>query len=1307
MKITRLLTATGAPIADQIIWRTVEVGIDDVSSGRAVLSRRLVEVPLSWSDNAALILAKNYLRKAGIPDKTWPCALSNVPDWLIPRGPASDCIFGGETSARQVFHRMCGCWTYWGWISGYFCEDEVSAHVFYDELYWALANQMWAPNSPQWFSTGLFWAYGISGPDSGQWYADPKTGEPLRNYNSYERSQPHACFLTPIDDDLVNPGGIMDTWVREARIFKHGSGSGTNVSRLRGRGESLSGGGAASGVMSWLRIGDSAAGAIASGGTTRRAAVMRILDVDHPEIEAFVDWKVREEAKAASMYLGSALIDRAYKTDTWHSERDLVPNQVIERAGKFAPEVFGIGWEQEANRTVDGQNSNNSVRVTDAFMRAVRDNKGWHLTARTTGKVVKTVKARDLWDSICKAAWACADPGIQFHDTINAWNTCAADGEIRTTNPCFTGDTKVWTIFGPRRFDELAESGATVPVLTELPDGNLAYRPMVHPRLTRRNAEVVEITFKARRGIRGSKISLTTLRVTPDHEFYLKDGGSRRAIDLRPGDRIESAYRTQANQSGYVAVRATNGDNVMEHHLTAEYDYGRRPAWPQEHGHHADGIKDRNVPGNIEILDASVHNSEHMLGNNNPMRKWFRSLSAEEQAAHSAKYSRPGELNPNYGNEGHLTERVWINDGEKCRRIRANDPMPEGWAFGYLRRNNYQSEETRSKRSESVRASWERRRADANHVVVNVVPIAGHSDVYCGTVSATGRFFVSLGDDHYEGVLVSNCAEFHHLDGSACNLASLRLTAFMREGDEFDTNMFEHLAHLVTIVLDISVEMASFPSYEFAVGAWRYRTLGLGYADLGGLLMKLALPYDSDEGRALAAAITALMTGIAYRTSAELAAELGPFPRWQENAVSFGKVVDRHAEAVRHVRCVGAAGKIVVEALRVWQDVKSEDNFRNAQVTLLAPTGTISFVMDCATTGIEPDFALVKDKYLAGGGRMRIVNQAVPAALQKLGYPESRIQDIVARVNGGDSLFLMDPIHVNVFRCANDSSGIPALSPSAHVNMLAVTAPFLSGAASKTVNLPQSATVEDVSSIYLDCHRLGIKTVAIYRDGSKLAQPLSVAGKSTSLGAPWPGEPKPVRMHDMDDANKLARGTHEYLPWRREGGYTQKAKIGGQTLFWRVSTYSDGRIGEIFIELAHEGSTLRAMANCVAIAMSVALQHGTPLTALVDKYVGTKFEPAGFVEGHDRVRLASSIADLVARDLAITFLGREDLANTVRMVSVDDSSAVVALDRRALALADPNAVLSGAVCRDCGSLLVRTGTCQTCTNCGWNEGCGG
>jgi ribonucleoside-diphosphate reductase alpha chain len=1122
MRIERRYTTAGqSPYAD-IAFRltTSEIRNPD---GSVVFRADDVEVPTSWSQVAADVLAQKYFRKAGVPARLKKVEEETVPSWLWRSVADADALAAlpekersiGERSCKQVFERLAGTWTYWGWKGGYF-DAEEDARAFFDEHVYMLAMQMAAPNSPQWFNTGLHWAYGIDGPSQGHFYVDFKTGRLVKSRTAYEHPQPHACFIQSIADDLVNEGGIMDLWVREARLFKYGSGTGSNFSRLRGEGERLAGGGKSSGLMSFLKIGDRAAGAIKSGGTTRRAAKMVIVDTDHPDIEQFIDWKVIEEQKVASLVTGSKINQKHLKAimkacvlcegsgdDCFDPEknpvlrreikaarRNHVPDNYIKRVIQFAKQgytdidfpTYDTDWDSDAYLTVSGQNSNNSVRVTDEFLKAVEADADWDLTWRTKpGKIAKTVKARELWEKIGFAAWACADPGLQYHTTVNDWHTCPASGAIRASNPCseymFLDDTAC----------------------------NLA--------------------------------SMNLL-----------------------------AFRT---------------------------------------------------PTNTPTL-----------------------------------------------------------------------PSP-------------------AKRVEDARE-----RADAG--------------------GGSGR-------------------------GTA---------------GQFDLDGYEHAVRLWTVVLEISVLMAQFPSREIAQLSYEFRTLGLGYANLGGLLMSSGLSYDSDAGRQIAGSLTAILSGVSYATSAEMAGQLGPFPGYKKNREHMLRVIRNHRRAARgersgyekvatppvpldHKACPDR--NMVEHAKRAWDRALSlgeQHGYRNAQVSVIAPTGTIGLVMDCDTTGIEPDFALVKFKKLAGGGYFKIINRAVPEALRVLGYSEAQIAEIEAYAVGHGSLGqapginhatlkqkgftpeaiekvekalptafdikfafnkwtlgedfvatlglapekLADPrfdllsalgfgkreieaanIHVcgamtvegaphlkaehyGVFDCANPCgrTGKRYLSVESHIRMMAAAQPFISGAISKTINMPNDATVEDCKSAYLLSWKLGLKANALYRDGSKLSQPLQsqlIADEDEdddvqdNVLAAFVEKPSAARASAL--AEKVVEKVverivvmreRERMPDRRKG-YTQKAVVGGHKVYLRTGEYDDGRLGEIFIDMHKEGAALRSLLNNFAIAVSLGLQYGVPLEEYVDAFTFTRFEPSGPVQGNDSIKYATSILDYVFRELAVSYLERFDLAH--------------------------------------------------------------
>ncbi len=1076
-------------------------------SGETIFSMDDIEVPRHWSQTAIDILAQKYFRKAGVPTITSRVHEDGVPLFIQRSQPDYEAMerldihhrFGAEHSAKQVFHRLAGGWTYWGWKSGYF-QAEEDARAYYDEMRYMLAAQIAAPNSPQWFNTGLHWAYGIDdqgqggqgqpngvqGRGKGHYYIDDKTGRLRESISAYERPQPHACFIQSVDDNLVGSNGIMDLWQREALLFKYGSGTGTNFSTIRGRDEALSGGGVSSGLISFLRVGDVAAGAVKSGGTTRRAAKMVVVDVDHPDIEEFIHWKVKEEQKVAALVTGSRVMAK-YLPDVFaactqdllevedaddrylpeknpglkqalqKARKAFVPDVVLKRVIDFARQGFkefhideyGLDWDSEAYRSISGQNANNSIRVTDGFLRNVAENKDWTLRRRIDDTPIKTVPAQELWNDVCEAAWMCADPGLQFHDTINAWHTCAEDGDIRASNPC----------------------------------------------------------------------------------------------------------------------------------------------------------------------------SEYMF-----------------------------------------------------------------------------------------------------------------------------------------------------LDDTACNLASLNLIKFKND-QGLNVQALEQACRLWTLTLEISVVMAQYPSAQIAKRSYDYRTLGLGFANLGGLIMSSGYSYDSDEARAIAGAISSLMSGAAYLMSAHMAQHVGPFARYKRNHDSMMRVIRNHRRAAIGPKEGGDFEGLAIEpkifdaqncpwlALReraqtIWNDtyeMGALHGFRNAQVTAVAPTGTIGLVMDCDTTGVEPDFALVKFKKLSGGGHFKIINRAVPSALQSLGYKQSEIDEMINYATGHGSLtgapgidyvvlrdegfsdthikalderlktafdvtyaftpqalgedFCMNILgfsqsqlnqsgyevlmdlgfndeeihaanlyccgtmtlegaphlkeeHLSVFDCASPCGrfGERALSVDAHIHMMAASQPFISGAISKTVNLPAKAGVNDCARSFMLAWRAGLKSIALYRDGSKLSQPLMSALLQEGVGeedeenfedvlsaAPQAQRSKIVAEKIIERIIERQPGRRR-LPDRRKG-YIQKSIVGGHKVYLHTGEFDDGELGEVFIDMHKEGAAFRSLMNNFAIAISLGLQYGVPLEEFVDAYVFTRFDPSGPVQGNDQVKHATSILDYIFRELAISYLGRNDLAH--------------------------------------------------------------
>ena len=1085
MKISRRFTKSGQNVYDTVEWTKRSSRISN-SDGSTVFEMKDAEIPASWSQLATDIVVSKYFRKAGVPQID--AGGNPVVD------DAGKPVTGPEKSVKQVVHRLAGCWTHWGEKFGYF-STKRDAEAFYDELAYMLLTQMAAPNSPQWFNTGLNYAYGISGPAQGHWIADHRTGATKLASDAYTHPQPHACFIQAVKDDLVGEGGIMDLWTREARLFKYGSGTGTNFSQCRGENEPLSGGGKSSGLMSFLKIGDRAAAAIKSGGTTRRAAKMVCLDLDHPDIESFVNWKVREEIKVAALVEGMKVLGDDQK----------------KLAEKFKLKL-DYDFNGEAYYTVSGQNSNNSVRIPDAFFDAIDADGDWQLIRRTDGKVAKTIKASELWEEINFAAWRCADPGVQYDTTINAWHTCPAGGRINASNPC----------------------------------------------------------------------------------------------------------------------------------------------------------------------------SEYMF-----------------------------------------------------------------------------------------------------------------------------------------------------LDNTACNLASINLLKFYDSTTRrFDLEGYEHAINLWTIVLEVSVLMAAFPSKEIADLSWRYRTLGLGYANLGAMLMQAGIPYDSEEGRAVCGMLSAILTGRSYAESALLAAEHGPFAGYAENRENMLRVVRNHRRAALGVardsdeyealrirpvpidHALVKAGKVnlanadkmLERSVACWDDALNygeKFGFRNAQTTVIAPTGTIGLLMDCDTTGVEPDFALVKFKKLAGGGYFKIANQSLRPAIRALGYTAEQADDMVTHVMGSLSLDVKMPAadgtavagagtfrdfllgkgysheqlvavenslptvfeiafafsawsmpanvleacgvdaaaakgdmsfnglralgltrkqidainlaicgtqtiegaphlkdeHLAVFDCANRCGplGTRFIKPEGHIRMMGASQPFITGAISKTINLPTDASVEDIGACYRLSWELGLKANALYRDGCKLSQPLSTksdkeekdddkveakaeakveaklepvtdvaeqkelltealtAEAVTAIPAALPAEVREIVVERVVE-RIIERPMRRRLNDTRES-ITHKFNVAGHEGYLIAGLYEDGRPGELFITMAKEGSTIGGLMDSLGTAVSVALQYGVPVESLVTKFAHQRFEPMGMTTNAD-IPFAKSLVDYIFRWLGMQFIPGYREQNSPRRAASHDAPAI-------------------------------------------------
>ena len=1443
MRIERRFTRKGHSPYEGITFvkRSSEIKNPD---GSTVFKLDDIDVPEQWSQLAIDILAQKYFRKAGIPQ------LDATGTPLI--GSDGKPVLGGERDARQVFHRLAGCWMHWGKNHSYFNTDE-DAQAYYDEMCHMLARQMAAPNSPQWFNTGLHFAYGLSGPAQGHYYVDPVSREMVKATNAFEHPQPHACFIQSVDDDLVNDGGIMDLWTREARLFKYGSGTGTNFSKLRGDAEPLSGGGRSSGLMSFLRIGDRAAGAIKSGGTTRRAAKMVCLDLDHPDIEEFIDWKVIEEQKVAAMVTGSKICAQrlntvlkachvsdgngGMKADTdirtnpelrkaiREARQSSVPEPYIQRMFSYAKEGFthfafheyDTNWDGKAYQTVSGQNSNNSVRVPNSFFEALERDGDWALTRRVDGKAVKTVKARELWDKIAWAAWICADPGTQYDTTINEWHTCPEDGRINASNPCVTGDTLVATAQGWQRIDELV--GKTAQVIGS--DGQPHTVTNIFP--TGRKPIMLLTTESGYQ-----------VRITADHRVLTTGRGDIPVKNLTSLDRVflhgpgfgdqtlpaESAFGIGVAISDLCFTRAIQRENqeelmilvmpIKDADLLACVAAGvnvHQSVLVAAGGAGSLGTRDTAVvtrgmtTARLEVEARCAINLFHQL------TVLEEGLERKRLAPAVYELDRPALaalLRGLFTADGaivqdgaeivlsscskdllHQVQLLLLSFGIKSAlehnrknglaAILSGEADPRDYRIDdvsvlkvtqasrrlFEREIGFHPDSAKAAELAHLNGEMTYDHDDLTDAVASIEP-AGEEDVFDLTEEATHHFVAS-------GLVVHNCSEYMFLDDTACNLASLNLNQFYTSDGTFNLDEFRHAVRLWTITLEISVLMASFPSRAIAEKSFVYRTLGLGYANMGTILMRLGIPYDSPKALAICGAITALMTGESYATSAEMAAELGPFEGFARNRESMLRVIRNHRRAAYHapgeeyelltikpkgVQADQCPPDLLLAARRAWDralELGTAYGYRNAQTTVIAPTGTIGLVMDCDTTGIEPDFALVKFKKLAGGGYFKIINQSLPPALRTLGYTDPQIQEIVTYCSGRGTLkgapfinhtsleskgfdgvaldrlesglaqafeiqfafnkwalgeefcreklgftdaqmnepnfnmlkalgYTQEEIvaandyccgtmtvegaphlkaeHLPVFDCANrcGRTGQRYIAVDAHIRMMAAAQPFISGAISKTINMPADASLDDVKAAYLLSWRSMVKAVALYRDGSKLSQPLNASSDSGEL-SDVKESPDIMRAAEKITERVMVRylAKRRRMPDRR-GGYTQKGIIGGHKLYLRTGDYADGTLGEIFLDMHKEGAAFRSLMNCFAIAISLGLQHGVPLEEFVEAFVFTRFEPNGPVKLNDRIKMSTSIIDYIFRELAITYLGRHDLAQVqqedLRMDSV-------------------------------------------------------
>ena len=870
MKFERAYSRPGDPYAGIVFEpRTSKIVNPD---GSVIFEAKDCMVPADWSQVAVDVLAQKYFRKAGVPAALKRVPEEGVPEWLW-RSVPDDALnampreeqFTRESDSRQVFNRMAGTWTYWGVKHDYF-DSEEDAQIYYDEMCAMLARQIGAPNSPQWFNTGLHWAYGIEGPPQGHYFVNPKTKELQRSINAYEHPAPHACFIQSINDDLVNEGGIMDLWVREARIFKFGAGTGSNFSSLRGEGERLSGGGTSSGLMSFLRVGDRAAGAIKSGGTTRRAAKMVILDLDHPDIEEFISWKVSEEQKVSDLVAGSITCERHLNAIMRAANDEAIPEAArldpalnpglrktmraavgagipqanVQYALDFAKqgykelqiETYDTNWDSKAYGTVSGQNSNNTVRIPNEFFARLDSGQTWDLKRRTDGRISRTIPAAKLWEDVAVAAWQCADPGVQFDTTINEWHTCPSDGRINASNPCVTGDTLVATADGLHRIDALL--GRSAFVIGS--DGKAHFVSKIFP-----TGEKRVFRLRTRAGYE--------LRLTADHKVLTEERGDVAVHDAIIGERIVlrgSGFGNRSlDESTVVALAARVGSQSL-------VAVGNRAAT-------GSGIE--------EFIDVTGH------------LQFSPAIHALDQTATArllrALFDECGEFASGSMELLWQVQLMLLSFGVKAKIYRDR---------GIIRI----ATQSRSRFARAIESGepFERSRDVLTDEIAQIKAL-GVEPVYDLTEHDTAHFVAN-------GIVVHNCSEYLFLDDTACNLASLNLVKFLDSSGRFDAKRFSDACRTWTFTLEISVLMAQFPSATIAHKSFDYRTVGLGYANLGTLLMRMGLPYDSEESFGWCGAITSLLTGTAYKTSAEMARELGPFPRYDANADGMGRVLRNH-----------------------------------------------------------------------------------------------------------------------------------------------------------------------------------------------------------------------------------------------------------------------------------------------------------------------------------------------------------------------------------------------------------------------------
>jgi len=1255
LRIERYFTRPGADPFDEIEWE-IRSAIITNEKGEIVFEQKEVEVPKFWSQTATNVVASKYFRGT--------------------LGTA-----GRERSVKQLIGRVVRTIGAWGRGQGYF-DSESDAQVFEAELKHLLVHQKMAFNSPVWFNIGI----------------EPKP-------------QGSACFINSVEDTMDS---ILTLARTEGMLFKYGSGTGTNLSPIRSSKELLAGGGTASGPVSFMKGYDAFAGVIKSGGKTRRAAKMVILNVDHPDIVEFIKCKQEEEKKAWT------LID-----------------------GGYASALDGPAYS-----SIFFQNSNNSVRVSDDFMQAVLDGGDWQTRAVTSGEPVETFKSRDLVRMIADATWACGDPGMQFDTTINDWHPCPNSGRINASNPCVTGDTLVATAEG------------LVPIR------DLVGRKVVE--IVGKEGELVPVTEVFRTGVKPVFLLRThhgfTLRVTKDHPIFTVNRGDVPAGTLKEDDVLAlvpgrfGPARLASMMAEFIGLAVGDGCKPGDQGQVFLTMGAHEERLLQDYVDYLNSVKsDRKIseitrtPTGVRVATSakeivSIVDRYAVLDEGSSKKRLtdeaFRLDRDSTAALLRGLFTTDGtvgftedknayvsldstsltllrqvqQLLLQFGIKGKIYENR-VQEMHALRISRNSRLLFERW-IGFL------SKSDKAERLRDLNTSVAAYNDPLTDAFESLTPL-GDEEVFDLTEPRTHHFVAG-------GLLVHNCSEYMFLDDSACNLASLNLMKLTTPDGELDVPAYKKAIETTILAQEIIVDNASYPTERIAHNSHDYRPLGLGYANLGALLMSRGLAYDSDTGRDYAGAITAVLTGHAYVESARIAEKMGPFNGYGKNREPFLSVIKKHGSHVSKIDPAHVPLDLYTAARDAWaeaHDLGGRHGIRNGQSTVLAPTGTIAFMMDCDTTGIEPDIALVKYKKLVGGGLLKIVNQTVPKALQRLGYTDLQVKEILEHMDENETIegapHLKDQ-HLPVFDCAfRPMRGSRSIHYMGHIKMMAAAQPFISGAISKTVNVPSDATSDEIMQAYLESWKQGLKAVAIYRDGCKRSQPLNTGREQAKArievvpGAPAIDAPRAVRRRLPDERRAI---THKFSIASHDGYLT-------------VGMYEDSQPGEIFLVMAKEGSVVSGLMDCFATAVSLALQYGVPLHVLVDKFSHVRFEPSGFTNNPE-IPIAKSIIDYIFRWLGAKFLGREAAQSIGVHVKPEGGEGTagpqtsngpipVTLVPGPAASAGSNGPVSvGAAahdasrqvfafrpdedappCPDCGSIMVRNGACYKCLNCGSTSGC--